>query len=267
MLRRSFTNALLFASFSLAAGHALALDVPELSGLREVLAAAVPAKYQVTLTPEMQAAQDAAIMGYPEVQALTAPEFLVVVNRHPKVQSVSVVITDGKTIEYIGSSKVSTGHLDRKLYFQTPVGIFENKREFGNYRAEGTKNENGVRGLGKKGMRVFDFGWQDSVASWGARGPASIRLQMHATDPDLLESRLGTPASKGCVRIQTGMNAFIDQYGVLDKNYTATATDAPGWVLSKHKQSDKYDGRYMVVMEQAPAPVVAPPATPVATAQ
>lgn len=269
MHRRSFSSALLLVTLAGFSGHAMAMDVPELAGIREVFAAAVPEKYRMVLTPEMQIAETAAIKSYPEVQALVAPEFLVVVNRHPNVQSMSVVITDGKAVEFIGSAKVSTGHLNRKLYFQTPIGIFENKREFGNYRAEGTKNENGVRGLGRKGMRVFDFGWQDSVASWGARGPASIRLQMHATDPDLLESRLGTPASKGCVRIQTGVNAFIDQYGVLDKHYVGSETEAAGWVVSKIKKMDKYDGRYMVVMEQAPTPVpAAPTSTPAAaTAQ
>lgn len=259
MFRRTFSSALLFAAASVVSNQAMAIEVPELPSLRETFSASVPAKYQVVLTPELQMAQNAAIKSYPEIQALTAPEFVVVINRHHKAQSLSVVLTDGKTIEYIGSAKVSTGDLNRKKHFATPIGLFENKREFGNYRAEGTKNENGVRGYGKKGMRVFDFGWQDSVASWGGRGPASIRLQMHATDPDVLEARLGMPASQGCVRIQSGVNAFIDQYGVMDKNYVPSATDAPGWVLSKVKKLDKYDGRYMIVMEQAPAAVVAAP--------
>ena len=284
MFRRTFSSALIFAAMSAAAGQALAQTpvatpaaplavaptsnlAPELAALRETFAAGVPAKYQVVLTPELQAAQDAAIRSYPEVQALTAPEFLVVVNRHAKAQSLSVVLTDGKTIEYIGSAKVSTGDLKRKKHFHTPIGLFENKREFGNYRAEGTKNENGIRGYGKKGMRVFDFGWQESVGSWGRGDPAQIRLQMHATDPDILESKLGNPASQGCVRIQAGVNTFIDQYGVMDKNYGPTATDAPGWVLSKSKKMNKYDGRYMIVMEHAPAPVVTPTtATPAAQA-
>lgn len=259
MFRRTFSSALLFAVASAVSGQAMAIEVPELPSLREIFSTSVPVKYQVVLTPELQAAQDAAIRSYPEFQALTAPEFLVVINRHPKVQSMSVVLTDGKTIDYIGSSKVSTGDLKRKEYFHTPIGLFENKREFGNYRAEGTKNENGVRGYGKKGMRVFDFGWQDSVASWGSNHSAKIRLQMHSTDPDVLEARLGVPASKGCVRIQGSVNAFIDQYGVMDKNYVPSATNAPGWVLSKVKKLDKYDGRYMIVMEQAPAAVVAAP--------
>ena len=240
---------------------ASAFDVPELASMRTDFAELVPTQYQVELTPEIQEAMSTAILSYPEVQALTTPEFLVVVNRHPDAQSMSVVVTDGQSVEYVGSAKTSTGHLNRKGYFQTPIGIFENKREFGNYRAQGTKNNNGVRGLGKKGMRVFDFGWQDSIASWGTRGPASIRLQMHATDPDLLEQRLGSPASKGCVRIQTGVNTFIDTYGVLDKHYTGSDTEEPGWVLSKAKKMSKYDGRYMVVMEQGPAALSATVAT------
>lgn len=263
MHRRHFSSALLFVAMTGFTGTALAMDIPELSALREVFSTGVPEKYQVALTPELQAAQDAAILSYPEIQALMAPEFVVVVNRHAKTQSMSVVLTDGKTIEYIGSSKVSTGDLNRKKHFHTPIGLFENKREFGNFRAEGTKNDNGIRGYGKKGMRVFDFGWQESVGSWGKRAPAQIRLLMHATDPDVLEPRLGVPASQGCVRIQAGVNTFIDEYGVMDKNYVPSATAAPGWVLSKAKKLDKYDGRYMIVMEQAPAPVVAAsPATP-----
>ena len=258
MFRRTFSSALVFSTMSAFTGHAFAFDAPELSILREKFSASVPSQYQVALTPEMQAAQDAAIRSYPEVQALMAPEFLVVVNRHAKVQSMSVVLTDGKIIHYVGSAKVSTGDLNRKKYFATPIGLFENKREYGNYRAQGTKNENGIRGFGRKGMRVFDFGWQDSVASWGARSPASIRLLIHATDPDVLEARLGATASQGCVRIQTGVNVFLDEYGVLDKNYLATDTTAAGWVLSKTKKFNKYDGRFMIVMEQAPTAMVAP---------
>lgn len=258
MLFRTLSCALMVATLSVASAQAFALEAPELPILRETFASTVPTKYQIALTPELQAAQNAAIKSYPEVQALTAPEFLVVVNRHPKAQSLSIVVTDGKTVEYIGSAKVSTGDLKRKKHFSTPLGLFENKREFGNYRAEGTKNENGVRGYGKKGMRVYDFGWQESTASWGAGLPAQIRLQMHATDPDVLEARLGAPASQGCVRIQTSVNTFIDQYGVMDKNYVPSATDAPGWVLSKTKKLDKYDGRYMIVMEHAPTAIVVP---------
>ena len=35
------------------------------------------------------------------------------------------------------------------------------------FRAEGTFNDNGIRGYGRKGMRVFDFGWVVSERGWG----------------------------------------------------------------------------------------------------
>ena len=37
--------------------------------------------------------------------------------------------------------------------------------------------------------------------TWGARGPGVMRLQMHATDKELLEPLLGVRHSKGCIRI------------------------------------------------------------------
>ena len=108
-------------------------------------------------------------------------------------------------------------------------------------------------------MRVFDFGWQASHAGWGAKGPADIRLQIHATDPDLLERRLGSPASKGCVRVQSEVNRFLDQHGVLDKHYQ----DAPAWMLSPNKKSSPYEGRFMVVYEEE---LIAPATTTASTA-
>ncbi|OYW12170.1 MAG: hypothetical protein B7Z59_02240, partial [Acidiphilium sp. 37-67-22] len=52
-----------------------------------------------------------------------------------------------------------------------------------------------------------------------------IRLLVHATDPDLLEPRLGHPASQGCVRISAAMNRFLDRHGVLDREQEAEARD------------------------------------------
>lgn len=225
-----------------------ALDATALQAVQQYqqeFASTVPDHYKVTLSDEQTAKLKSEVLQYAPIQQLASPEFVVVVNRHPKGQSMSVVLADSQSVEVIGTSKVSTGMTQRKHYYLTPVGIFENKRENGTYRAEGTKNENGVRGLGKKGMRVFDFGWQPSHAGWGARGPADIRLQIHATDPDLLERRLGSPASKGCVRVQSEVNRFLDQYGVLDKHYQ----DAPAWMLSPNKKSSPYEGRFMVVYE------------------
>ena len=201
--------------------------------------------YQIHLDNGRLADYKKSLLDEPKIQELSSPEFVVVVNRHPQQQHLSLFITDGKTAEYVGSAKVSTGSENRKEYFYTPTGIFENKLENGNYRAIGTKNENGVRGLGSKGMRVFDFGWQTSRAGWGRHNEAQIRLQMHGTDPDILEQRLGKPASKGCVRIHHDVNKFIDENGIMDKNYN----NKNAWVLSKNKKNSPYDGRYMLVID------------------
>lgn len=205
----------------------------------------IPSKFRRDLPPNLMKIETEAIQKTAEIQALTSPEFISVVNRNPLGQTLSIYIADAKTIELIGTSKISSGAPNRKEYFFTPVGVFENKTEFGNYRAQGTKNENGVRGLGVAGMRVFDFGWQESNAGWGNRFPAKIRLQMHATDPDLLEQRLGTQASKGCVRVQQNVNKFIDEFGVLDKHYSKNGS----WVLSKKKRTNSFEGRYMIVVD------------------
>ena len=46
---------------------------------------------------------------------------------------------------------------------------------------------------------------------WGAGGKSIMRLQMHVTDPDVLERRLGERASNGCIRISATLNRFIDR--------------------------------------------------------
>lgn len=182
--------------------------------------------------------------------AIDKDQFLFLVNRHPKAQMSAVyLVSPNGSSTLLGASKVSTGTSGRKEYFFTPTGVFENKTEYGNYRAEGTKNENGIRGYGKKGMRVFDLGWQDSHAGWGTQWPAKIRLQVHATDPDFLEQRLGQPASKGCIRVHQHLNTFIDQYGVLDADYEAKNLK---WPLSKEKKQTPYSGRFVFILDRAP---------------
>jgi hypothetical protein len=46
---------------------------------------------------------------------------------------------------------------------------------------------------------------------------------MHATDPAVLEQRIGRTASQGCVRIPSSMNLFLDKQGVLDAGYESAA--------------------------------------------
>jgi hypothetical protein len=155
---------------------------------------------------------------------LDRPQALLVVDRNPAVQELLVVgAFPGKPWEVIGATHVSTGKPGRKEHFLTPIGVFRNTADILGYRAEGTKNENGVRGLGVKGMRVWDFGWQrtDDWRTSGAR--IDIRMEMHATDPDLLEHRIGKPDSEGCIRIPAAMNRFLDRYGVIDAQLEAAA--------------------------------------------
>jgi len=153
------------------------------------------------------------------------PQLLVVVDRNPKVQELCIILArpDAPWLA-IGGGKVSTGQAGRRDYYITPTGVFLHTQAILDYRAEGTFNENGIRGLGLKGMRVWDFGWQTAVKGWRAdREPGDIRLLLHATDPDYLEQRLGRPASQGCVRVPATMNRFLDRHGVLDASYEQAA--------------------------------------------
>jgi hypothetical protein len=157
------------------------------------------------------------------------PQLVVVVDRSPSVQRMVVMAArpDARW-EVIGGTKVSTGQAGRRRYFITPTGVFVHGAAILDYRAEGTFNENHIRGLGLKGMRVWDFGWHPAERGWTRDGTTvDIRLLMHATDPDTLESRLGRPASMGWVRIPAKMNRFLDLHGVLDADHErAAATDA-----------------------------------------
>lgn len=209
----------------------------------------VDSRYQVELRPEAIAHYRQALLARPEIAALPKPEFVVVVNRHPASQNLAIFLVGPSEAHFVGSTRVSTGVTGRKEHFFTPLGLFENKREYGNYRAQGSRNENGIRGLGPKGSRVFDFGWQASNAGWGKQHEAQIRLQIHGTDPDVLEPRLGTPASKGCVRIHQNVNKFMDENGVLDMHYVSSGN----WAVSKNKKPSPYDGRYMLVIDAPPA--------------
>src|SRR5207244_647898 len=81
-------------------------------------------------------------------------------------------------------SKVSTGSPHGFEHFLTPTGVFPHTDRILDWRAEGTFNENHVRGLGLEGMRVWDLGWQRAVKGWGPPGGVGkMRLLLHATDP------------------------------------------------------------------------------------
>jgi len=187
---------------------------------------------------------------------LDRAQLIVVVDRNPAAQEATLLLAqpgDGPW-ELVGAAKVSTGQRGRFDYYITPTGIFRHTDAILGYRAEGTYNENGIRGLGAKGMRVWDFGWQNAVKGWrqdGERG--DIRLLMHATDPVALEPRLGRPASQGCVRVPAAMNVFLDRHGVLDSDYERAAQTDQRYarLLRQDRTPTSLAGNMMVVVDSA----------------
>lgn len=150
--------------------------------------------------------------------AIDHPQLVAVVDRNPANQAIRIVmVRPVGEWEVIGGASISSGQRGRFDHYITPIGVFRNSDEILGYRAEGTYNENKIRGLGIRGMRVWDFGWQAAYRGWGTdHSPGHIRLEMHATDPDVLERRLGRPASQGCVRLSAEMNRFLDHHGIID---------------------------------------------------
>ena len=92
--------------------------------------------------------------------------------------------------------------------------MFDHSLAKPDFRAEGTKNKLGFRGYGRKGLRIYDPGWVNSMRGWGEAAMGVLRLQMHATAPDPAEQTLGTPQSEGCVRIPASLNEFVDRQGL-----------------------------------------------------
>jgi len=186
---------------------------------------------------------------------LERPQLIIVVDRNPVAQDLALVLAQPRGAwKIIGTTKVSTGQRGRFDYYITPTGVFFHTDAILGYRAEGTYNENGIRGLGTKGMRVWDFGWQNAAKGWredGARG--DIRLMMHATDPTALEPRLGRPASQGCVRIPSALNSFLDRHGVLDVDYERAAQTDGRYrgLLRADRVASSAAGNAMVVVDSS----------------
>lgn len=186
-----------------------------------------------------------------EVKA-TRDQYFVYVDRNFKKQLIFVCFFDNKNkkVAEIGRDRVSTGKPGKgKDYFLTPIGIFKNSLDNFSYRALGTKNSRGWRGLGKKGSRVWDFGWQRTEKiTKGKKQEFLIRLLMHATDPNFGEPRLGNADSKGCVRISTKLNNFLDRFGLLDKEYEENNPHKKVlWLLRKDREPVKQQGVYLIV--------------------
>jgi hypothetical protein len=178
-------------------------------------------------------------------------QYVVIVDRSEFVQAAMIYwMSPDRTFHFIGASPVSTGKPGVFDHFITPIGVFEHTIDNPDFFSQGTPNEFGIRGYGRKGMRVYDFGWQTATKGWGGGGESELRLQMHATDPKWLEPKLGTRQSKGCIRIPASLNAFIDHFGILDGDYErATAVGMNSWVLSKIREATPWPGRFLVVVD------------------
>lgn len=188
--------------------------------LAEVPGAAVP--------PPAQAARWGALARDEMARAGRRPEgaeLAVLADRAPRVQRIALLVMrrDGPW-EVVASAPASTGISGVRGHFVTPVGVFVQDGSIRGYRALGTYNREGIRGLGVRGMRVWDFGWTWAQRGWAEDGSeARIRFAMHATDPDLFEPSLGEPLSEGCVRVGAAMNRFLDVNGVLDADVARLA--------------------------------------------
>jgi len=182
---------------------------------------------------------------------LLGPQYVLVVDRHVNVQAAMLYwLRPGAPPTYVGAAPVSTGRVGQFDYFETPTGVFAHNLSNPDFRAEGTKNANGILGYGTKGMRVYDLGWQQARQGWTQGGVSTMRLQMHATDPYRLESKLGTPQSKGCIRIPATLNQLIDRLGLLDADYELAADlVATPWVLRRDRTPAYGAGRYLIVVE------------------
>lgn len=189
----------------------------------------------------------AALAGHPT----SRPQFVLLVDRNPFVQAAMIYwLSETGEPLLVGASPVSTGKPGRFEYFETPVGVYPHSLENLDFRALGTKNENGIRGYGIRDRRIFDFGWQPAIRGWGKGGPGIIRLQVHATDPDLLEPRLGATNSKGCIRVPGTFDAFLDHHAILDADYDAAIAQGRSfYMLLKSRQPTPWSGRYLVIVD------------------
>lgn len=205
----------------------------------------VPGEDQLRYTARLEQALAAAGLAPPPAQAF------VMVDRSPQVQAAFVVLrTPEGGWSWVGAAPVSTGRPGAFEHFRTPLGVYAHTLDNPDFRAEGTYNENHIRGYGLRGMRVFDFGWALAERGWGDGGTSPMRLQMHATDPNVLEPRLGRAASKGCIRIPATLNVFLDRYGILDADYEqAAARGDPPWVLRRDRAPIAWPGRYLVIVD------------------
>ena len=228
---------------------------------REAFASEVDRRLEVPAAEQQRYARRlAAALAEAGVAAPSVPigEYFVLIDRSARVQALFLYWRSPEgTWQFIGAAPVSTGRPGEYEHFLTPLGVFEHTPANPDFRAEGTFNDLGIRGYGREGMRVFDFGWVSGVRTWDrddlGRGPprlGQLRLQMHATDPDYLEPLLGTRHSEGCIRIPATLDVFLDRHGILDAGYEQRARDGRDpRVLLEDREPTPTPGRWLVVVE------------------
>jgi len=263
--RRQFTIGVCFAALAGVPMTMVSAVVP-MTG-----ATALRAEFAQTVSPHVVPAA-ADVAGYAQRldAALVAAgahvdqrRFVVLVDRNPGVQSLLLFLGSHGAWQLIGAAPVSTGRPGRFDHFETPLGVFVHSISTPDFRAEGTRNALGIRGYGRKGARIYDFGWVIASKGWGDRERMAMRLQMHATDPDRLEPRLGTAQSKGCIRIPASLNEFLDRWAILDEDYEQEMNEGRRfWVLRADRAPTPWSGRYLVVVDSRQAAPVDPVVIP-----
>lgn len=183
-------------------------------------------------------------------------QFFVWADRNVAAQLILVGFYEAASqkIQFLGADLISTGNLDKGGdYFATPTGLFEHLIENFGYRAMGTPNAEGWRGLGGKDSRVWDFGDQAGIKMYKDKPTRSqMRLLMHATDPVGGELRLGRTDSKGCVRISKYLNDFLDRYSILDYHYEQWVKEkARTWLLRADRTPVAHPGSYLIIGDSA----------------
>jgi len=178
------------------------------------------------------------------------PQYFLLVDRSPEIQAAMIFWKSQEGAFYlIGATPVSTGRPGTYEHFLTPLGVYEHSTRNPDFRSQGTRNKLGIRGYGARGRRIFDFGWVRAPKGWGDHSLSRLRLQVHATDPKVLDSRLGTPQSEGCVRTTASFNVFLDHYGILDGDYEQATKGQRSWVLSSTREPTPWSGRYLVIVD------------------
>ena len=222
--------------------------------IRQAMARAIP--HQIHLS----AARQAALISLAQQMAaadhlfIRRPQLVLIVDRAATAQLMAVTLAQpGGDWEILGTSDVSTGKPGRKQHFKTPVGVLLNDGSELGYRAQGTYNQNHIRGLGVKGMRVWDFGWQTSD-DWRTPGATmQVRVEMHATDPAVLEQRLGRADSEGCIRLPDALNRFLDRRGIIDADLERLGETDIGYraLLSPYLEPTPIAGDAVIVVDSS----------------